>query len=48
MALAFGRFKESAAIGAMEEISGTWQVLGFGECSGFGVCACAAFGWRLV
>ena len=33
---------------AMEESSGKWQVLGFGECSGFGVCACAAFGWRLV
>ena len=29
MALAFGRFKESASIGAMGESSRKWQVLGF-------------------
>ena len=39
--LAFRRFKESAAIGAMEESSGKWQVLGFGECSGWVRVACA-------
>jgi hypothetical protein len=36
MALAFGRFKESASFGAMGETSGKWQVLGFSSaCSGF-------------
>ena len=48
MVLAFRRFKESASIGAMDERSGKRQLLGFGGCSGFGACVCAAFGWRLV
>ena len=39
MKIAFGRFKESASIGAMKESSWKWQVLGFAECSGFGACA---------
>ena len=35
----FRKFLGSASIGAMEESSGKWQVLGFAECSGFGACA---------
>ena len=44
----FRKFLGKCNHGAMGESSGKWQVLGFGECSGFGACACAAFGWQLV